>query len=94
MEIVDIQRIIINTSQSIAERFHKFMKKDKNIIMKSTKAVENDEIKFTSEVKTVQFGKNRTIRIENLTPVLTEQERKKRKREIEIRLFDVFKKYD
>jgi hypothetical protein len=49
-------------------------------------------IRFESEVKTVPFGGG-TIRIENLTPVLSPKDREKRKREIEVRLFDVFSKY-
>ena len=49
-------------------------------------------VKYQSEVKTVPFGKG-TIRIENLTPVLSSKDREKRKREIETRLFDVFSKY-
>ena len=49
--------------------------------------------KFHTEVKIVPFGK-RTIKIENLTPILTKQERDRRKREIENRLFEVFKKYN
>jgi hypothetical protein len=40
-------------------------------------------IRFESEVKTVPFGGG-TIRIENLTPVLSPKDREKRKREIEI----------
>ena len=49
-------------------------------------------VRYESEVKTVPFGGG-TIRIENLTPILSPEERKKRKREIEIRLYDVFSKY-
>ena len=56
--------------------------------------MDSKAIKYTSEVKTVPFGENSTIRIENLTPVLNEQERENRKREIENRLFEVFKKYE
>ena len=47
---------------------------------------------YQSEVKTVPFG-NGSIRIENLTPVLSPKDREKQKREIENRLFDVFSKY-
>ena len=50
------------------------------------------QTKYHSEVKTVSFG-NRTIIVENLTPVLSEKEREKRRREVETRLFDVFSKY-
>jgi len=49
-------------------------------------------IKFKSEIKTVPFGDG-TIQIENLTPALSPENRKNRKREIEIRLFNVFSKY-
>ena len=46
-------------------------------------------IKYQSEVKTIPFG-DKTIVLENLTPVLTPKERERRKNEIEKRLFDVF----
>ena len=49
-------------------------------------------VKFRSEVKVVPFGKG-TIRVENLTPVLSPKEREKRKREVESRLYSVFSKY-
>jgi len=49
-------------------------------------------IKYESEVKIVPFGDG-TIRVENLTPVLSPKEREKRKREIENLLYDVFVKY-
>jgi hypothetical protein len=49
-------------------------------------------VNFHSEIKTAQFG-GRTITVENLTPILTPKERERRKKEIEIRLFDVFIKY-
>ena len=49
-------------------------------------------IKYQSEVKTIPFG-DKTIVLENLTPVLTPKERERRKNEIEKRLFDVFSKY-
>lgn len=49
-------------------------------------------VEYKSEVKTVPFG-DKTITVENLTPVLTPKEKEKRKREIEQRLFDVFSKY-
>jgi len=48
--------------------------------------------KFESEIKTVPFG-NGTIRIENLTPILSAKDREKRKREVENRLYEVFSKY-
>lgn len=50
------------------------------------------QVKYESEVKTAAFGE-RTITIQNLTPVLPPKERDKRKREIEQSLFDVFSKY-
>jgi hypothetical protein len=49
-------------------------------------------VRFESEAKTVPFGGG-TIRIENLTPVLSPKDREKRKREIETRLYEVFSKY-
>ena len=48
--------------------------------------------RYASEVKVVPFG-NRTITVENLTPVLSDKERTERKRDIETCLFNVFKKY-
>ena len=50
------------------------------------------QIQYHSEIKTVTLG-NRTITVENLTPILTPDERERRKREVERRLFDVFCKY-
>ena len=52
----------------------------------------NEKSNYTKETKVVPFG-NGTIRINNLTPVLTEKERKHRKREAEKGLFRVFVKY-
>jgi len=49
-------------------------------------------VKYKSEVKTVPYG-NGTMQIENLTPILTKEEREKRNKEIEARLYDVFSKY-
>ena len=49
--------------------------------------------RYESEIKTVPFGDG-TIRLENLTPVLSQKERERRKREIETSLFDVFVKYE
>ena len=51
------------------------------------------EIKYESEIKIVPFGGGK-IRVENLTPILPQKEREKRKREIEARLFNVFSKYE
>jgi len=50
------------------------------------------QVKYQSEIKTVPFG-DKTITIENLTPILPPKERERRRREIEKRLFDVFSKY-
>jgi len=50
-------------------------------------------IKYATDIKTVPFG-GRTIRVENLTPIFSPKEREKRKREIEIHLFNVFSKYE
>jgi hypothetical protein len=49
-------------------------------------------IRFESEVKTVPFGGG-TIRLENLTPILPQKDREKRRREVESRLYEVFSKY-
>ena len=49
-------------------------------------------VRFESEVKTVPFGDG-TIRVENLTPILSPKDREKRRREVENRLYDVFSKY-
>jgi hypothetical protein len=51
-----------------------------------------DRIRYTSEVKTATLG-GRKIRLENLTPILSPDERDVRKREIENRLFEIFVKY-
>ena len=48
--------------------------------------------RYESEVKIIPFGDG-TIRVENLTPILSPKDREKRKREIETRLYDVFSKY-
>ena len=48
--------------------------------------------KFKFEIKTVPFG-NGTMKIKNLTPILTQEERDKRNQEIEAKLYDVFSKY-
>ncbi|MCL2140618.1 MAG: hypothetical protein FWH42_02910 [Dehalococcoidia bacterium] len=49
-------------------------------------------VKYETEETVVPFGSG-TIRIINRTPILTSEERAKRRREIETRLFDVFIKY-
>ena len=48
--------------------------------------------RFESEVKIVPFGDG-TIRVINLTPILSPKDREKVKREVESRLYDVFSKY-
>jgi len=50
------------------------------------------QIKYHSETVTVPMG-DRIFTIENLTPILSPKERERRKKEIEQRLFNVFKKY-
>jgi len=49
-------------------------------------------IEYHSEIKTIPFC-GKTMTVENLTPVLTQKERERRKREIEQRLYNVFSKY-
>ena len=50
------------------------------------------QVKYKSEIKTAVLG-DRTITVKNLTPVFSPQELEKHNREIEQRLFDVFRKY-
>lgn len=50
------------------------------------------QVKYESEFKTAVLG-DRTITVKNVTPIYPPQERDKRDREIERRLFDVFVKY-
>ena len=47
------------------------------------------QVKYEREIKQSVLG-DRVVTIENLTPILTPQERLKREREVERRLFDVF----
>ena len=47
---------------------------------------------YHREVKTASF-QGRTITVENLTPILAPKVRNRRKREIEERLYTVFRKY-
>ncbi len=49
-------------------------------------------VRYESEVKTVPFAGG-TIRVENLTPILSPKDREKRRREVETRLYEVFSKY-
>jgi hypothetical protein len=49
-------------------------------------------IRFEIELKTVPFGGG-TIRLENLTPVLSPKDREKCRRDVESRLYDVFSNY-
>ena len=50
------------------------------------------QVQYESEIKTAVHG-DRTITVKNVTPIYSPQERDKRNREIERRLFDVFVKY-
>ena len=50
------------------------------------------QVKYESEIKTAVLG-DRTITVKNVTPIYPPQERDKRSREVERRLFDVFVKY-
>jgi len=50
-------------------------------------------IKYKVEIKTVPFGDG-TIQVKNLTPIFSPKERENQRREIEVRLFDVFSKYE
>ena len=50
------------------------------------------QVKYESEIKTAVLG-DRTITVKNLTPVFSPQEQDKRNREVERRLFYVFRKY-
>ena len=50
-------------------------------------------LEYKTEVKTVPFGDGKTIIIKNNTPILTQKERERRKKEVEKRLYDVFSKY-
>ena len=50
------------------------------------------QVKYESEIRTAVLC-NRTITVHNLTPILSPQEQDKRNREIEQRLFEVFRKY-
>ena len=49
-------------------------------------------MKYESETRVVPFGDG-SIRIENLTPVLSEEERERCNREVEKCLYEVFSKY-
>ena len=49
-------------------------------------------IKYKSEVKTIMLG-GKPAKLINRTPILTPEEREKRKREIETQLYNVFSKY-
>ncbi len=51
-----------------------------------------EHMEYKSEVTTAMLG-GRQIRVENLTPILSQKELEERKREIESRLFEVFVKY-
>jgi hypothetical protein len=49
-------------------------------------------VKYAEE-KTTALFQGKTITVIHLTPVLSLEEREKRKREIESRLYGIFKKY-
>ena len=49
-------------------------------------------VTYQSETKTVPF-QGKTIVLESLTPVLSPKEKKKKKKEIERCLYEVFSKY-
>ena len=51
------------------------------------------QVKYESEIKTAVLDGDRTITVKNVTPIYPPQERDKRSREVERRLFDVFVKY-
>ena len=50
------------------------------------------QVKYQVETIVVPLG-NRTIQVHTRTPILSQKERERRKREAEQRLFDVFSKY-
>ena len=50
------------------------------------------QTRYHTETRIVPFGE-RTIKINNNTPILSPKERERRRREIEQRLYDVFSKY-
>ena len=50
------------------------------------------QVKYESEIKTAVLG-DRTITVKNVTPIYSPQERDKRNRENERRLYDEFVKY-
>ena len=49
-------------------------------------------VTYQSDKQSVYF-QGKLIALENLTPVLSPEEKKKRKREIENNLYDIFSKY-
>ena len=49
-------------------------------------------VTYQSDKQSVYF-QSKLIVLENLTPVLSPEEKKKRKREIENNLYDIFSKY-
>ena len=51
-----------------------------------------NQTNFAKEIKTALF-QGKTITITHLTPILSPEERTKRKQEIEHQLYDVFVKY-
>jgi hypothetical protein len=53
---------------------------------------EAQNIKYAAETSTVVF-QGKPIKLTNFTPVLSPEQREKRKREIERTLFGIFRKY-
>ncbi|GHU81071.1 hypothetical protein FACS1894191_7590 [Clostridia bacterium] len=51
-----------------------------------------EQANYTTDTMFFSFG-DRTVRINSHTPILPQEERERRKREAEQRLFDVFSKY-
>lgn len=54
--------------------------------------LETQTDKYTAETTTVMF-QGKPIQFTNYTPILTPEQREKRKREIELVLYNVFQKY-
>jgi len=52
----------------------------------------NHQDAYEKETKTVSF-QGKQITLENYTPVLTQQQRESRKRDVEQELYEVFRKY-
>jgi hypothetical protein len=50
------------------------------------------QVRYEKSTRVVPFG-DRTIRINDYTPILSPKERERRRKEIEQRLFDIYAKY-